>query len=101
MRILHTYTVYEPSLLFIALFVVFFVVFFLSLVFCKIIPMIISGFAIMVCIVLPAITTQTVSNPINRYECIIDDDYPAKEINEKYDIIEIKGDIWVLQDREE
>ena len=35
----------------------------------------------------------------NRYEVILDDTVPAREIYEKYNIIEKRGDIWILEDK--
>ena len=34
-----------------------------------------------------------------RYECIIDDSVPYNEVVENYNIIEQRGDIWVLEDK--
>lgn len=36
-----------------------------------------------------------------RYECLIDDTVPYTEIYDKYDVIEQRGSIWVLEDKEE
>ena len=35
-----------------------------------------------------------------RYECLIDDTVPYIEIYDKYDVIEQRGSIWVLEDKE-
>ena len=35
----------------------------------------------------------------NRYEVIIDDDYPVKELYDNYRVIEQRGEIWVIEDR--
>lgn len=35
-----------------------------------------------------------------KYEVTIDDDVPFTEIYKKYDVVEQKGDIWVLKDKE-
>ena len=35
-----------------------------------------------------------------RYECLIDDTVPYTEIYDKYDVIEQRGSIWVLEDKE-
>lgn len=36
-----------------------------------------------------------------RYECLIDDTVPYTEIYDKYDVVEQRGSIWVLEDKEE
>ena len=36
----------------------------------------------------------------NRYEVILDDSVSAKEIYEKYKVIEQRGEIWVIEDKE-
>ena len=35
-----------------------------------------------------------------RYECTIDESVSMKEVYERYEIIEQRGDIWVLEDKE-
>lgn len=35
-----------------------------------------------------------------RYECIINENTSFSEIAEKYDIVEKRGDIWILEDKE-
>lgn len=35
-----------------------------------------------------------------RYECLIDESVSMKEVYERYEIIEQRGDIWVLEDKE-
>lgn len=35
-----------------------------------------------------------------QYECLIDDTVPYTEIYNKYDVIERRGSIWVLEDKE-
>lgn len=35
-----------------------------------------------------------------QYECLIDDTVPYTEIYEKYEVVEQRGSIWVLEDRE-
>ena len=35
-----------------------------------------------------------------QYECIIDDSVPYNEVVDNYNIIEQRGDIWVLEDKE-
>lgn len=38
---------------------------------------------------------------IPTYEVVLDEDYPAKELLDKYDVIEIKGQIYVIQEKGE
>ena len=35
-----------------------------------------------------------------RYECLIDESVSMTEVHERYEIVEQRGDIWVLEDRE-
>lgn len=44
----------------------------------------------------------TFKNPSGRYryECLIDDTVPYTEIYDKYDVVEQRGSIWVLEDKE-
>lgn len=35
----------------------------------------------------------------NRYECLIDGTTPFIEVGENYDIVEQRGDLWVLEDK--
>ena len=35
-----------------------------------------------------------------KYECLIDDSVSITELYEKYEVIEQRGDIWVLEDKE-
>ena len=35
-----------------------------------------------------------------QYEVILDDDYPASILYDNYEIIERRGEIWILQDKE-
>lgn len=39
------------------------------------------------------------SNKIAQYECTIDSDVSFVELCEKYDVIEQRGDIWVLEEK--
>ena len=34
-----------------------------------------------------------------KYEVILDDDYPASDLYGKYNIIDQRGEIWVIEDR--
>lgn len=36
----------------------------------------------------------------NEYEAIIDETVPIAEVYEKYEVVEQRGDIWVLEDKE-
>ena len=40
------------------------------------------------------------TNQRNQYECIIDDSVSINEVYENYNVIERRGDIWVLEDKE-
>lgn len=40
------------------------------------------------------------ANERNQYECIIDDGVSINEVYENYNVIERRGDIWVLEDKE-
>lgn len=35
-----------------------------------------------------------------RYEILLDDSYPASKLNENYDVIEQRGEIFVIEDKE-
>lgn len=35
----------------------------------------------------------------NRYECLIDDKTPFVEVAENYDIVDRRGDLWILEDK--
>lgn len=56
-------------------------------------------------IVVPIIVSTSKShwrtNERNQYECIIDDSVSINEVYEKYNVIERRGDIWVLEDKEQ
>lgn len=39
------------------------------------------------------------ANERNQYECIIDDSVSINEVYENYNIIERRGDIWVLEEK--
>lgn len=39
-------------------------------------------------------------NERNQYECIIDDGVSINEVYENYNVLERRGDIWVLEDKE-
>lgn len=41
------------------------------------------------------------TNQRNQYECIIDDGVSINEVYENYNVIERRGDIWVLEDKEQ
>lgn len=48
-----------------------------------------------------AITSQSHwrTNERNQYECIIDDSVSINEVYENYNVIERRGDIWVLEEK--
>ena len=37
----------------------------------------------------------------NRYECLIDDTVPFVEVVENYDVVSQRGELWILEDRDE
>lgn len=39
------------------------------------------------------------TNERNQYECIIDDSVSINEVYENYNVIERRGDIWVLEEK--
>ena len=39
------------------------------------------------------------TNERNQYECIIDDGVSINEVYEKYNVIERRGKIWILEDK--
>ena len=39
------------------------------------------------------------TNERNQYECIIDDSVSINEVYEKYNVIEQRGKIWILEDK--
>lgn len=53
---------------------------------------------------MPIITSTSKShwrtNERNQYECIIDDSVSINEVYENYNVIDRRGDIWVLEDKE-
>ena len=36
-----------------------------------------------------------------RYECLIDDTVPFVEVVENYDVVSQRGELWILEDRDE
>lgn len=37
----------------------------------------------------------------NRYECLIDDTVSFVEVAENYDVVSRRGDLWILEDKDE
>lgn len=37
----------------------------------------------------------------NRYECLIDDTVPFVEVVENYDVVNQRGDLWILEDKDD
>ena len=50
------------------------------------------------CIALPI--SSITSDPYTQYECLIDKSVSMTEVYEKYEVVEQRGDIWVLEDKE-
>ena len=48
-----------------------------------------------------ALSLSSVKKEETRYECAIDDTVSFNEIMENYEVVEQRGDIWVLRDKEE
>lgn len=46
-----------------------------------------------------SILNATIKTGEYQYECIIDDSVPYNKVIENYNIIEQRGDIWVLEDK--
>lgn len=38
---------------------------------------------------------------VTTYEVILSDDYPASELLENYDLVEQRGEIWVIRDKKQ
>ena len=49
----------------------------------------------------PIVTKEDVPTGRYRYECTIDDDASFVDITEKYVVVEQRGEIWVLEDKED
>lgn len=50
-------------------------------------------------IIIIASKTHWRTNERNQYECIIDDSVSINEVYENYNVIERRGEIWVLEDK--
>ena len=50
-------------------------------------------------IIIIASKTHWRTNERNQYECIIDDSVSINEVYENYNVIERRGDIWVLEEK--
>ena len=50
-------------------------------------------------IIIIAIKTHWRTNERNQYECIIDDSVSINEVYEKYNVIDRRGKIWILEDK--
>ena len=60
-----------------------------------IVPIIIILLVWLIC----GILNITIKTGEYQYECIIDDSVPYNEIVENYNIVEQRGDIWVLEEK--
>lgn len=49
----------------------------------------------------PIVSKENVPTGRYRYECTIDDDVSFTDILEEYDVVEQRGEIWVLEDKED
>ena len=50
-------------------------------------------------IIIIASKTHWRTNERNQYECIIDDSVSINEVYEKYNVIDRRGKIWILEDK--
>ena len=55
------------------------------------------------CVLVGLIVGNCKKKPTGRYqyECLIDDETPCADIYDKYDVVDRRGEIWVLEDKEE
>ena len=60
-----------------------------------IVPIIINLLVWLIC----GILNITIKTGEYQYECIIDDSVPYSEVVENYNIVEQRGDIWVLEEK--
>lgn len=49
----------------------------------------------------PIVTKEDTPTGRYRYECTIDDDASFIDIYEKYIVVEQRGDLWILEDKDE
>lgn len=49
----------------------------------------------------PIVTKEDIPTGRYRYECTIDDDASFVDIAEKYVVVEQRGDLWILEDKDE
>lgn len=63
------------------------------------IGLLVSIFALACLLVCPSAIKQPTGR--YKYECVISDDVSFSEVLEHYDVVEQKGKIWVLVDKEE
>ena len=52
-------------------------------------------------VVRPIVTKEDIPTGRYRYECTIDDDASFIDIYEKYIVVERRGDLWVLEDKDD
>lgn len=52
-------------------------------------------------VVRPIVTKEDTPTGRYRYECTIDDDASFVDIAEKYVVVEQRGDLWILEDKDE
>ena len=58
------------------------------------------AFGALIVAVVGSIVQEISGVPSTRYECIIDDQTSIKEVYDKYNVIERRGEIWVLEEKE-
>ena len=63
------------------------------------------GFLVVLALVLGGIICYGIFAEVesgrNRYECLIDDTVPFVEVVENYDVVSQRGELWILEDRDE
>lgn len=80
--------------------------FFLSFAFKHFIPCIIGGILAIVCVfsafgISLFVAFHQIDTGRNQYEVKFTEDISFKEMYEKYEVIEKRGEIWVIEDKEE
>ena len=63
--------------------------------------LILSTICLSICFVGWLFTIDTIHTGRYTYEVTVDDDVTFDEIMDKYDVVEQRGEIWVLEDKEE
>ena len=61
-----------------------------------------TAISVLVALLVAYIAAESTAEPTGRYryECLIDDDVSVVEFDERYTIIDKRGDIWSIEDKE-